>query len=139
MCGDLKTVKLRRRFWGWAALPLALPLAGALSDLSPEGLGPAGARQEQTDTTYSGHVLPIFEAMCARCHGGQDEDGSVRTEAGLNVMDYERLMMGSEWGTVIEAGDVEGSYLYDLVAGGRHAGTRTGADGGGAGHRCGLD
>ena len=55
---------------------------------------------------------------CAECHGAVDDNGEVRTEVSLNLLDYERVMMGSEFGTVIEAGDPANSFLLDMITDG---------------------
>jgi hypothetical protein len=49
------------------------------------------------------------------CHGGTDENGEQRLESLLDLRSYEGVMAGSEFGTVIEAGDAEASYLLEMV------------------------
>ncbi len=75
--------------------------------------------QEPPDTvSFAKDILPIFEKRCAKCHGAEDENGEVRTEVSLNLLEYERVMVGSEFGTVIEAGDPDGSFLLDMIIAG---------------------
>ena len=75
--------------------------------------------QEPPDTvSFAKDILPIFEKRCAKCHGAEDENGEVRTEVSLNLLEYERVMVGSEFGTVIEAGDPDGSFLLDMIVAG---------------------
>lgn len=69
----------------------------------------------QDTVSFSADVLPIFEQRCAKCHGGVDEDGEVRTEVSLNLLEYDRVMAGSEVGTVVEAGSAENSYLLEMI------------------------
>ena len=69
-----------------------------------------------TDTvSYKKDVLPIFQNRCARCHGAKDEEGEVVAEVSLILIDYERLMLGSEFGPVITAGDPADSWLLEMI------------------------
>ncbi len=68
--------------------------------------------------SFANDVLPIFRQRCAECHGAEDENGEVRTEVSLNLLEYERVMAGSEFGTVIEAGDPANSFLLDMIVDG---------------------
>ena len=67
------------------------------------------------EVSYSGEVVPILEQRCLQCHGGLDENGEQRVELGLNMTTYEGLMAGSEYGSVIEPGDPEGSLLLEMI------------------------
>lgn len=69
----------------------------------------------QDTVSFADDVLPIFRQRCAECHGGEDENGEVRTEVSLNLLEYEGVMAGSEFGTVIEAGDPANSFLLDMI------------------------
>lgn len=72
--------------------------------------------QEPSDTvSFAEQILPIFQQRCAKCHGAEDENGEVRTEVSLSLLEYERVMIGSEFGTVVEAGDPDGSFLVDMI------------------------
>lgn len=72
----------------------------------------------QDTVSFAKDILPIFRQRCAECHGAEDENGEVRTEVSLNLLNYERVMMGSEFGTVIEAGDPANSFLLDMITDG---------------------
>lgn len=69
----------------------------------------------QDTVSFANDILPIFRQRCAECHGGEDENGEVRTEVSLNLLVYERVMAGSEFGTVVEAGDPANSFLLDMI------------------------
>ncbi|MDE2655268.1 MAG: hypothetical protein F4087_09335 [Gemmatimonadetes bacterium] len=87
---------------GQAAAPGALPARDLSTSLA--------------DTvSYKEDVLPIFQKRCARCHGAKDEEGEVVAEVSLIVINYERLMLGSEFGPVITAGDAEDSWLLEMI------------------------
>ena len=73
------------------------------------------ALSAQDTVSFANDVLPIFQQRCAECHGATDENGEVRTEVSLNLIEYERVMAGSEFGTVIEAGDPANSFLLDMI------------------------
>jgi mono/diheme cytochrome c family protein len=87
-----------------------LPLGIGLAVQSPEAV----ARQapQTGPVSYARQVAPIFQARCAECHGAETK------EAGLDLSTYEAAMRGSEYGTVIEAGDAAGSLLVEMVAAG---------------------
>ena len=72
----------------------------------------------QDTVSFAKQILPIFQKRCAKCHGGEDENGEVLTEVSLSLLEYERVMVGSEFGTVVEAGDPDGSFLIDMITAG---------------------
>lgn len=74
--------------------------------------------ESQDTVSFAEQILPIFQKRCAKCHGAEDENGEVRTEVSLSLIEYERVMVGSEFGTVIEAGDPDGSFLIDMITAG---------------------
>ena len=89
----------------------------------PLGLGFAvfGAPEQPVDearaavvgpVSYASQVAPLFADQCASCHGDETQ------EAGLALHTYEAVMKGSEYGTVIEAGNPDGSLLLDMIAAG---------------------
>ncbi len=97
----------------------------SLSAVSQPGLAGGGSSNNgsssrwaiafpQDTVSFAEDVAPIFRQRCAKCHGAEDEDG-VRAEAGLMLLTYEQVMAGSEFGTVIEAGDPEKSYLLEMI------------------------
>jgi hypothetical protein len=61
---------------------------------------------------YVEDIQPIFEQVCASCHGG-----AVKT-LDLQVTDYDALMKGSLRGTVVTPGDPEASKLWTQIESG---------------------
>ena len=98
-------------FSGVAVLGLAL----ALPPVHP-GTGHADAAA--LAPSFADDILPIFQESCVRCHGEVDESGFPYTEAGLSLMTYEDVMNGSEFGSVIEPGNPDDSYLLTQVENG---------------------
>lgn len=95
---------------------VAVAVHGAATGARPSPADPAHSDAFAQDTvSFSADVLPIFEQRCAKCHGGTDEAGEVRTEVSLNLLEYDRVMAGSEFGTVVEAGSAENSYLLEMI------------------------
>lgn len=79
-------------------------VASTPSDMS----GPAA----HEPVSFSTEVMPILEKYCWECHSESN------TELGLRLDSYEGVMAGSDYGTVIEAGDPSGSLLIDMVESG---------------------
>lgn len=91
--------------------------AGLLSvAILPLGIGfalePDVTTVQAGPVSYTRQVAPIFQSRCAECHGAETK------EAGLDLSTYEAAMKGSEYGTVIEAGDAAGSLLIEMVVAG---------------------
>ena len=63
--------------------------------------------------SFAKNVLPIFESSCFSCHGGD------KTEKGLNLKTYASVMVGSQNGAVITAGDAGNSLLFKFVSSGK--------------------
>ena len=63
----------------------------------------------QDKTTFDDHVKAILRTRCASCHGPDSKKGD------LDITSFTNLMIGGSSGSVIEPGDVDGSYLFDLV------------------------
>jgi mono/diheme cytochrome c family protein len=59
--------------------------------------------------SYSADIMPIFENSCINCHGGR------RVDEGLSLNTYAELMLGSDNGAVIVAGNPAKSLLVKLV------------------------
>lgn len=92
------------------AVALSLAMAGRGTDpVAGRGAAPADT------VSYKEDVLPIFQNRCARCHGAKNEEDEVVAEVSLIVIDYERLMLGSEFGPVITAGDPADSWLLEMI------------------------
>ncbi len=70
------------------------------------------------EASFTNDIMPIFRESCTSCHGELDENGFPYTEAGLSLMSYEDLMKGSEFGSVVEPGNPDDSYLLEMVANG---------------------
>ena len=62
---------------------------------------------------YTAKVKPIFDANCARCHGGQNHRG------GLNIDTRAGMLKGGHDGAVLVPGDPAKSLLVRLI---RHEG-----------------
>jgi mono/diheme cytochrome c family protein len=86
--------------------------AAGVSDAPVPGSAPASA------VSFANDVRPIFEAKCVSCHGAADEDGRPRKEAYLDLTTYDGLMAGSEFGSVVEAGNADDSVLMDMIVAG---------------------
>ncbi len=77
-------------------------------------LGSVGAQEDAAKPEYySTKVKPIFEANCARCHGGLNHRG------GLNMDTRESMLKGGHDGAVLVPGDPAKSLLVRLI---RHEG-----------------
>ena len=62
--------------------------------------------------SFATEVMPLMEKYCWECHS-QDN-----AELGLMLDTYEGVMAGSDYGTVVEPGDPDGSLLVDMIASG---------------------
>ena len=91
-------------------------MAGALAT-GPRSVGPASPHARPDTVSFEADILPIFRSRCAECHGGE-ADGEVITEAYLNLVTYEGVMAGSEYGLVIEPGEPDESILVDMIESG---------------------
>jgi mono/diheme cytochrome c family protein len=77
------------------------------SGAAPASAAPAGA------VSFSKDVLPILQSRCVNCHGGQ------KTEKGLDMTSYDKLMAGSENGSVVTAGSPDNSNLIKMIQQGK--------------------
>lgn len=89
--------------------------SAALGGRAAPDAGDSGTGLSQDTVSFANDILPIFQNRCAKCHGAPDEDGEPRLESGLNLLEYEKVIAGSEWGTVVEAGDPANSFLLDMI------------------------
>jgi hypothetical protein len=71
------------------------------------------------NVSFKNNVLPIFEARCYKCHGGEQPEGGQRIEEGLILLSYDDILNGSWNGPVVEPGNVEDSYLIEQIVSGR--------------------
>ena len=93
----------------WVALVAGAPAESRLAWVGVESADSVSLAEQ---------IFPILEARCVECHGAVGDDGEPLIEEGLDLRTYESLMAGSTWGTVVEAGDLEGSLLYEMVESG---------------------
>ncbi|NWF65535.1 MAG: hypothetical protein HXY38_14655 [Chloroflexi bacterium] len=70
---------------------------------------PATEAQTASGVSYANDVLPILEAKCVKCHGGE------RVREGLDLRTYDSLFAGSDNGPVITAGDANDSLFVQLI------------------------
>lgn len=63
--------------------------------------------------SFARDVLPIFDQVCVKCHGGE------KTQKSLVLKSYDDLMQGSENGPVILPGDPGNSVLIDMIVKGK--------------------
>lgn len=103
---------------------MILPVGVALA---VQGSTPASEPAEQgailwthtgEEVSYQNDVVPILEQYCLSCHGGVDEAGEKVVELGYDMSTYEGLMAGSDYGTVIEPGDPDGSLFIEMIVNG---------------------
>lgn len=71
---------------------------------------PATEPAASATVSFADDILPILESRCLNCHGGD------KLEEGLSVRTYGDLMVGSENGAVVVAGDAAHSKLVELVS-----------------------
>ncbi len=60
---------------------------------------------QQTGVTYSGHIKPLLEQACVKCHSGEKAKGR------LHLDSLEGVLKGGEDGKVIVPGDSAASVL----------------------------
>jgi mono/diheme cytochrome c family protein len=94
-----------------AILPLGL---GLVVSESPRAVPTEATPALVTEgpVSFARQVLPIFQASCGDCHGAETKE----VELGLTT--YADVMKGSEYGTVVEAGDPGNSLLLDMIVAG---------------------
>ena len=64
---------------------------------------------QETKVNFDDNVKSVLRQRCASCHGPDSKKGD------LDVTNFTSLMQGGSSGSVIEPGDPDGSYLYNLV------------------------
>jgi len=89
-----------------------LPLGLGFAVFSAPAPNVDGAAASAGPVSYVSQVAPLFASQCTDCHGAETK------EAGLALDTYEAVMKGSEYGTVIEAGNPDGSLLIEMIAAG---------------------
>ena len=95
-----------------AALAAVVGIALAVqADGNTQVKDPVTTAVTQREVSFAEEVLPILEKYCVECHSEES------AELGLKLDTYEGVMGGSDYGTVVEAGDV-GSLLIEMIASG---------------------
>jgi hypothetical protein len=84
----------------------------ALTNPSEDAPSASPTSPEAAEISFSGQVLPIFEARCQRCHG------TGRAEAGLNLATHAGVMAGAGYGPVVIPGSAETSILVQVISSG---------------------
>lgn len=69
----------------------------------------------EAEVSFANDVFPIIERRCVKCHGGLKEDGTPRIEEGLKLTSYADILAGSWNGSVVEPGDIAGSFLVEQI------------------------
>ncbi len=96
---------------------IALPLGIGLSLQGGVGTPPPAALDhvvvEVADVSFADDVTPILNQNCVECHGAGGPP--IVLEAGLNLTSYENVMKGSEFGTIVEAGNADDSLLLLMI------------------------
>lgn len=66
---------------------------------------------------FTNHILPIMEERCFSCHDAPYEKNgrTIHPKAGLRLDTYEWVMKGNLDNTVVEAGNLKDSYLYEVI------------------------
>lgn len=93
----------------------ALAVTAAIGLAIQSDLGdaaPTVAIDTHEAVSFADEVAPILERHCWECHSEEN------AELGLKLDTYEGVMAGSDYGTVVEAGDADGSLLIDMIASG---------------------
>ncbi len=101
-------MRIMRRFLLICSMPVMLSLA-----LAPSAVH--GREDASKPEYYTTRVKPIFEANCARCHGGANHRG------GLNMDTRDSMLKGGHDGPVLVPGDPGKSLLVKLI---RHEGPK---------------
>jgi hypothetical protein len=65
------------------------------------------------EVSFKNDVKPILTSNCLECHTGGGEGSD---KSGFSVYDYNSIMRGTKYGSVIVAGDSVSSTLYRIVA-----------------------
>jgi len=70
-------------------------------------------RDPNIPVSFSKDIMPILQTSCVKCHGG------ARTNRGLDLTTYDKLMAGSVRGAVVTPGDAAGSTLFQMIQQGK--------------------
>ena len=108
-------IRTRFEVMGVLAVPLGLMLALTDLPLTLVAHGEAQSSHTKADVSFSEDVTPILEGKCVICHGGPDENRAIKKEMELDLTSYDALMVGSEFGPIVEPGNVEDSVLWMMI------------------------
>jgi len=108
-------IRTRFEVMGVLAIPLGLMLALTDLPLTLVAHGEAQSSHTKADVSFSEDVTPILEGKCVICHGGPDENGAITKEMELDLTSYDALMVGSEFGPIVEPGNAEDSVLWMMI------------------------
>lgn len=97
------------------AMPIGLVLSVSGAPRGPDASNVLRNAPVTIAVSFSEDIRPILDAKCIQCHGGEDENGVIVKEMELDLTTYETLMAGSEYGTVVEAGDADDSVLWQML------------------------
>ena len=100
---------------GVLAVPLGLMLARTDLPLTLLDRGETQSSHTEADVSFTEDVAPILEGKCVICHGGPDENGAITKELELDRTSYDALMVGSEFGPIVEPGNAEDSVLWMMI------------------------
>ena len=100
---------------GVLAVPLGLILARTDLPLTLVAQGETQFSYTEAEISFSEDVAPILEENCVICHGGADENGAIKKEMELDLTSYDALMVGSEFGSIVEPGNAEDSILWTMI------------------------
>lgn len=103
-------MKLRAEVLSALALTVGVGLAAHSSTDRPSQ--PVDGVAASHAVSFSQQVMPLLEKYCWECHSESN------AELGLKLDTYEGVMAGSDYGTVVEAGDPDGSLLVDMIESG---------------------
>ncbi|MDE1177041.1 MAG: cytochrome C [Edaphobacter sp.] len=104
-----------RSLWGGLGLAiLAMTITGCNTVNQPTPPVPGSTSDAASPEFYTGHVRPIFEKYCFRCHAGMNHRG------GLSMATSASMRKGGKSGIDIVPGHPESSMMMKLI---RHEGT----------------
>jgi len=105
---------MRRFLGGLGPVIVAVAVLGCNTINQPTPPIPGSTNDPTSPEFYTGHVKPIFQKHCFRCHGGINHRGD------LNMSTHAGLFRGGHDGQVLIPGDPDASLLVKLI---RHEGT----------------
>ena len=108
-------IRTRFEVMGVLAVPLGLMLALTDLPLTLVAHGEAQSSHTKADVSFSEDVTPILEGKCVICNRGPDENGAIKKEMELDLTSYDALMVGSEFGPIVEPGNAEDSVLWMMI------------------------